>query len=83
MGFTMHVGGEELVVLPVPLELDGLTESERAVLLAALSGASTAEIARARSVSPKTVSNQLHSAYRKLGVCGRSEAAVMVLGRTP
>jgi DNA-binding CsgD family transcriptional regulator len=51
----------------------GLTASERATIDLVLRGSSNAEVARARQVAVNTVTAQLTSAYRKLGVGGRRE----------
>jgi len=51
---------------PVALSL-----AEAEVLRHLLAGASYAEISGARAVSPRTVANQLATAFRKLGVSGR------------
>lgn len=50
-----------------------LTSAERAVVDLAARGLTNAEIAHARRVAKRTVSNQLAMAYRKLGVSGRRE----------
>ncbi|PRQ05904.1 Bacterial regulatory protein, luxR family [Enhygromyxa salina] len=57
-----------------------LSESERAVVHALLAGRSNAEIAELRRTSVKTVANQLHAVYRKLGVGSRDELAALVTG---
>lgn len=65
-----------LIRLPPPALPDrGLTPAERAVVEAALSGHSNAEIARARATSTRTIANQLSSAYKKLGVRSRGALA--------
>jgi DNA-binding CsgD family transcriptional regulator len=51
----------------------GLTAAERVVLGLAAEGLSNAGIATRRGVSPRTVANQLASAFRKLGVRSRLE----------
>jgi DNA-binding CsgD family transcriptional regulator len=51
---------------PVPLSL-----AEAAVLRGLLTGNSHAQISDARATSPRTVANQLATAFRKLGVSGR------------
>lgn len=51
----------------------GVTPAERAVLGLAAAGLSNAQIAARRGVSPRTVANQLASAFRKLGVRSRLE----------
>jgi DNA-binding CsgD family transcriptional regulator len=50
-----------------------LSAAERAVAELAARGLSNTEIARARRVATRTVSNQLAVVYRKLGVSGRRE----------
>jgi DNA-binding NarL/FixJ family response regulator len=42
-------------------------------------GLSTKEIARALSVSPKTVDNQIQSIYRKIGTKSRTGAALYAM----
>lgn len=53
----------------------GLTKAEAEVLRSALRGLTSLEIALARNRSLSTVKKQLESAYRKLGVSSRAEAA--------
>lgn len=48
-----------------------LTRSEFAVAWAMLEGRSTAQIARARGVSTRTISDQLSTVFSKVGVSGR------------
>jgi DNA-binding NarL/FixJ family response regulator len=55
-----------------------LTHAETEVVRAALTGATNSEVAAKRQTSLRTVANQLASAYRKLGVCSRSELAVRI-----
>src|SRR4051812_22557203 len=57
-----------------------LSPSERAVCELIASGASNAEIARARKTSARTVANQLASAFRKLGVSSRFELIARFAG---
>ena len=52
-----------------------LTESELEVAELALHGHSNRSISRLRGTSMHTVSNQLRSVYRKLGIRARSELA--------
>lgn len=52
-----------------------LSFAEREVALAALSGATNAEIAARRGTSPRTVANLVARAFRKLGVRSRRELA--------
>jgi DNA-binding CsgD family transcriptional regulator len=49
-----------------------LTRSEHAVVRLALEGKTIEHSARARRVSVRTVANQLATAYKKLGISGRS-----------
>jgi DNA-binding CsgD family transcriptional regulator len=62
-------------ILEVPRQCAGeekLSAGERAVVALARQGLSNQEIAKARGTSPRTVANQLASAYRKLGIDGRA-----------
>lgn len=54
-----------------------LSDAERAVVTGIVGGKRVAAIARERGTSPRTVSNQLASVYRKLGVCSRREALAL------
>ncbi len=63
------------------LALEHLTRVERLVARDAARGLSTAEIARRRKRSPRTIANQLASIYRKLGIASRAELAVHLHGR--
>jgi DNA-binding CsgD family transcriptional regulator len=62
--------------------LDGLSKGERAVVALAVFGLSNQEIARRRGSSPRTVANQLASAYRKLGVGSRAELLAQLQGKS-
>jgi DNA-binding NarL/FixJ family response regulator len=53
-----------------------LTPAEVDVVQAVLRGWSLARIAALRARSPRTIANQIRSAYRKLGVQSRLELAV-------
>jgi DNA-binding CsgD family transcriptional regulator len=70
-------GGESFAVLSFAIrEVEvppNLTEAERQVVDAVLRGCSTSEIAVGRGRAPRTISNQLASIFRKLGVRSRSE----------
>lgn len=59
-----------------------LSPSQRDVVSRSLRGEAVAQIARARSVSRKTVSNQLGATYAMFGVRGRTELATL-LGHVP
>lgn len=51
-----------------------LTDRERQILELAATGASDKQIGNRLKISPRTVSNHLHAAYRKLGVENRTAA---------
>jgi len=72
----LAVRGHTIAVLSFPLptlELPAtLTAAEAAVVRLVLEGCSNGEVARVRHASPRTVANQLASAYEKLGVTGRA-----------
>ena len=75
-GQFRHAGREYAYLSYVPRGLARparLTDAKAHVAELVLRGASGAEIARARGVSPRTIANQLASIYRKLGVCTRAE----------
>jgi DNA-binding CsgD family transcriptional regulator len=82
--FELELEGEALVVVSVPVSrapgAGTLTAAEAAVAREAVAGRSNAEIARRRGSSPRTVANQLASAYRKLGVVSRAELAARLIG---
>ena len=58
--------------------LSGLGPVRRAVVLAAARGRRSAEIGEELGISPRTVDNHLHRAYRHLGVSSRAELARLV-----
>ena len=67
----------ELALLALSEGTNPLTNREREVLTAALSGISHAEIAARLSVSEGTVRNHLSAAMQKLGTHNRMEAAYL------
>lgn len=74
----LDLGSLELALLdwPAPPPDDAaLTPAERAVVALALGDLSNRAIAARRRTSPRTVANQLASAYAKLGVSSRAELA--------
>jgi DNA-binding NarL/FixJ family response regulator len=79
MAALSQLGGREVLILSFPyestLELDALTPTEREVVLALLTGASNAEIARERGTAVVTVAKQIATALGKLGVRSRGELA--------
>ena len=66
-------------VAPDDTALRELTAAEREVLDHLLSGLTDREIARRRAVSPRTVSTQVASILRKLGVASRAELAAKLV----
>jgi DNA-binding NarL/FixJ family response regulator len=62
---------------------DRLSHSELQVALLSIEGFSHGEIARLRGSSTRTVANQLASAFRKLGVSGRSELRAKAVRESP
>ncbi len=75
----ISVQGEELLVGAYPLmdenHVQGLTDTEQAVLAHMMSGSTNSDIAQRRQTSENTVANQVQSIYRKLQVSSRSELA--------
>jgi DNA-binding NarL/FixJ family response regulator len=63
---------------PEPEMPEALTDAEQGVALELFCGATNQEIAAARDVSVKTVSNQLEAIYRKLGVASRAELTLLL-----
>ncbi|MCC6621660.1 MAG: hypothetical protein IT385_10425 [Deltaproteobacteria bacterium] len=80
----MRLGDVELVALVDEDDvarasvLDPLPAAEREVVRLALGGLGNAAIAQVRGVSPRTIANQLASAYRRLAVSSRRELAARV-----
>ncbi|MFT3924231.1 MAG: helix-turn-helix transcriptional regulator [Myxococcales bacterium] len=79
-----HIEGQDarLVVISFPLErelpnLDALTAAEQDVAKSAARGLSNKAIAQARGTSEYTVSKQLASIYRKLGVDSRRQLRML------
>ncbi|HET7499788.1 MAG TPA: helix-turn-helix transcriptional regulator [Kofleriaceae bacterium] len=74
---TVEVDGKTVVVFSFPR--DGrdppnlLTRAEHDVMELVLRGFSTAQIAAIRGAAKATISSQLQSIYRKLGVGSRTE----------
>ncbi len=79
----IEINGTEVYVLSLSVEPNlpaELTDTERAVILLVLSGASNAEIAELRGTALQTVANQLHAAFKKMGVNSRGDLAAVVYG---
>lgn len=75
---ALELDGETLIVFEFPANAAApgpLTEAEQEVTALVLQGLTTAQIAAARGVARATVSSQLQSIYRKLGVTSRAELA--------
>jgi DNA-binding NarL/FixJ family response regulator len=77
---------EELAILRDVVRLfdpgsSALTEAEWGVVQLASTGLTNAAIAERRGTTARTVSKQLDSAYRKLGVSSRRELAVRLARR--
>jgi LuxR family transcriptional regulator, quorum-sensing system regulator CviR len=64
---------------PKPSPLSILSPAERELLQWVAAGRSNSEIAQLRGRSVATVRNQIHSAFVKLGVSSRTEAARIVM----
>jgi len=63
-----------------PADFAALTAAEISVAEAVIEGASNAEIAARRSVSQRTIANQLGQIYRKLGLSSRHELVTLAVG---
>ena len=76
--FRVAVGDENVFALRLASaepDVSGLTDAERVVTSDAARGLSNLQIAKRRGRSPRTVANQLSSAFRKLGVSSRADLA--------
>ncbi|MCP9447378.1 MAG: helix-turn-helix transcriptional regulator [Nitrospira sp.] len=69
-GNTLLIGAYPLVRADL---IANLTDAERAVLAALLTGSTNRDIAQRRNCSEHTVANQVQSIFRKVGVHSRSE----------
>jgi DNA-binding CsgD family transcriptional regulator len=78
----LRYGPHEYVVFSTPLSRPScfaeLTAAELAVAEWLMAGATTREIAEAREVSERTISNQLTHIYEKLGIESRHELVALV-----
>lgn len=63
----------------LPAEFAGV---ERPLTIGLLLGSSNAQIAARRGVSPRTVINQVHALFRKVGAASRGEFAALILARS-
>jgi len=73
----MRVGGEDILVLSVPLPRlrypEGTTSAEHAIIDAVLQGLTVKEIAEQRGASLRTVTTQLGAIFRKAAVNSQAE----------
>ena len=73
----MRVGGEEIIVLSVPLPKlqypEGATPAEQEIIDLMLQGLTAKEIAEQRGASLRTVTTQLGMIFRKAGVNSQAE----------
>jgi DNA-binding NarL/FixJ family response regulator len=73
----MRVGGEDILVLSVPLPQmrypEGTTSAEQEIIDAVLQGLTVKEIADQRGASLRTVTTQLGTIFRKAGVNSQAE----------
>jgi len=73
----MRVGGEDILVLSVPLPQlrypEGTTSAEHEIIDAVLAGLTVKEIAERRNASLRTVTTQLGTIFRKANVNSQAE----------
>lgn len=73
----MRIGGEEVIVLSVPLPKlrypECTTQAEQEIIDLVLEGLTVKEIAEKRRVSARTVTTQLGVIFRKAGVNSQAE----------
>jgi DNA-binding CsgD family transcriptional regulator len=73
----MRVGGEDIIVLSVPLPKlrypEGTTTAEHEIIDLVLRGLTAKEIAEQRGASLRTVTTQLGTIFRKAGVNSQAE----------
>jgi DNA-binding NarL/FixJ family response regulator len=73
----MRVGGEDILVLSVPLPKlrypEGTTSAEHEIIDAVLEGKTIKEIAESRNASLRTVTTQLGAIFRKANVNSQAE----------
>jgi DNA-binding CsgD family transcriptional regulator len=73
----MRVGGEDILVLSVPLPNlrypEGITSAEQEIIDAVLQGLTAREIAEQRGAALRTVTTQLGTIFRKAGVNSQAE----------
>ena len=83
----IRVGGEDIIVLSVPLpELqypEDTTAAEQQIIDLVLQGFTAKEIAEQRGVSLRTVTTQLGAIFRKAGVNSQAELISMMTDDAP
>lgn len=83
----MRVGGEEIIVLSVPLPqleyAEGTTTAEHEIIDLVLKGLTAKEIAEERGASLRTVTTQLGAIFRKANVNSQAELIAKMTSRRP
>ena len=78
----MRVGGEDIIVLSVPLPKlrypEGTTPAEHEIIDLVLQGLTAKEISEKRNASLRTVTTQLGTIFRKAGVNSQAELIAMM-----
>ena len=78
----MRVGGEDILVLSVPLPNlrypDGTTSAEQEIIDAVLQGLTVKEISEQRGASLRTVTTQLGTIFRRANVNSQAELIAMM-----
>ena len=82
----MRVGGEDIVVLSVPLPKmaypEGATAAEREIIDLVLEGLTAKQIAERRNAALRTVTTQLGRIFQKAGVNSQAELVAAMTGGT-
>lgn len=83
----MCVGGEDIVVLSVPLPKmaypEGTTEAEQEIIGLVLQGLTVKQIAEHRGAAVRTVTTQLGRIFQKAGVNSQAELVAAMTGGAP
>jgi DNA-binding CsgD family transcriptional regulator len=83
----MRVGGEDIIVLSVPLPKleypEGTTAAEQEIIDLVLQGLTAKEIAERRGASLRTVTTQLGAIFRKANVNSQAELIAMMTEGAP
>lgn len=82
----MYVGGEEIIVLSIPLPKlrypEGTTDAEHEIIDLVLQGLTAKEIAERRGASIRTVTTQLGTIFRKAGVNSQAELIAIMTAKS-